>query len=125
MLDTKSRLVLKFINSECEGGAYKIIDAADIISALPQRFKIDSDGLEQILNHLEENDLVTIKYGDETVYCLSMLPKGRQILEENEREEKISRKASKTKISIMAYLYIFICALLGATIGTLIVRFIF
>lgn len=76
MLDIKSKLVLKILIKECPTGRYKIVDGKDIISALPQRYKVDLDGLSDILSYLERQELISIKYDDEGIYCMNVLPLG-------------------------------------------------
>ena len=78
MIDIKSHIVLKILCKECPNGAYKIIDASDIISAMPSKYKVDFESLQHILIYLERQDCITIKYDDENVYCISVLPYGFQ-----------------------------------------------
>lgn len=91
MLDTKSMLVLKILANGSSGGSYKIFESADIISALPKRFRTDCDGIRHILTHLEREDMISIKYDDDDTYCLAVLPYGVEILE-NERPKKKEKK---------------------------------
>ena len=70
MLDIKSKLVLKILVKECPNGSYNIVEAKDIISSLPNRYKVDSDGLDNILIYLERQEYISIKYDDDGVYCL-------------------------------------------------------
>lgn len=121
MLDIKSKIVLKILNKECPNGAYKIVDSSDIISAMPNKYKVDSEGLEHILNYLERQDCISIKYDDENVYCIAVLPYGYEICENNNQKE-----ASKTKrlpYSIM-FLIIFLLCLVASFIGSLLTKFI-
>ena len=92
MLDIKSKLVLKYLLRECPGGAYKLVEPKDIISSLPNKYKVDYDGLENILIYLERQEFISIKYDDDGVYCLCVLPFGNEVLEneENKKREKIS-----------------------------------
>lgn len=87
MLDIKSKLVLKILQKECPGGSYNIVEAKDIISAMPGKFRVDSDGLDNILIYLERQEYISIKYDDDGVYCLCVLPFGNEILE-NEISQK-------------------------------------
>lgn len=48
MLDIKSKLVLKILLKECPDGAYRIVESKDIISALPNKYRIDQNGLDNI-----------------------------------------------------------------------------
>ena len=91
MLDIKSKLVLKILQKECPNGAYNIVEAKDIISAMPNRFRVDNDGLDNILIYLERQEYISIKYDDDGVYCLCVLPFGNEVLE-NELSQKKERK---------------------------------
>lgn len=88
MLDIKSKLVLKILQKECPGGAYKIVEAKDIISAMPGKFRVDSDGLDNILIYLERQEYISIKYDDDGVYCLCVLPFGNEVLENEINQKK-------------------------------------
>ena len=83
MLDTKSKLVLKILAKESSGGSYKIFESSDIISLLPKRYRTDSEGIRHILTHLERQDLISIKYDDDDLYCLAVLPFGFEEIEES------------------------------------------
>ena len=91
MLDIKSKLVLKILQKECPSGAYNIVEAKDIISSMPIKFRVDSDGLDNILIYLERQEYISIKYDDDGVYCLCVLPFGNEVLE-NEITQKKERK---------------------------------
>ena len=112
MLDTKSMLVLKILASGSSGGSYKIFESADIISALPKRFRTDCDGIKHILTHLEREDMISIKYDDDDTYCLAVLPYGVEILE-NERPKK------KEKRNALLVFLSFLCAFLGGALGAI------
>ncbi len=94
MLDIKSKLVLKILIKECPNGSYNIVDAKDIISALPNKYKLDLDGLENILIYLERQEFISIKYDDDEVYCLCVLPYGNEILESEANQKREDKKSS-------------------------------
>ena len=94
MLDIKSKLVLKILIKECPNGSYNIVDAKDIISALPNKYKLDLDGLENILIYLERLEFISIKYDDDEVYCLCVLPYGNEILESEANQKREDKKSS-------------------------------
>ena len=88
MLDIKSKLVLKILVKECPNGAYKIVESKDIISSLPSRYRVDNDGLDNILIYLERQEYISIKYDDEGVYCLCVLPYGNEVLEDEHYKKR-------------------------------------
>lgn len=124
MLDSKSKLVLKILAKECNDGSYKIIEGADVISSLPKHYRTDSDGLKHILTHLERQDMISIKYDDDDVYCISVLPFGFEALE-SEKPKIIKKDIYKEKsLSKWTIFLSFISALLGTTIGIIVAYFI-
>lgn len=119
MLDIKSILVLKILNKECPNGAYKIIDASDIISSMPSKYKIDSEALAHILNYLERQDCISIKYDDDNVYCISVMPYGSEICENSKQKEKI---ANKKLPSLTYFLIIFLLSMTASFIANILAR---
>ena len=119
MIDIKSKLVLSILAKECGDGSYKIIEIPDIIMALPKRFRMDSDAVKHILTHLERQDIISVKYDDDDVFCLAVLPYGFEILE-NEKPKFIKKNAEKPKK--VGFLMLFLCflsSLLGSGIAIL------
>ena len=123
MLDIKSKLVLKILTKECPDGSYKIVESKDIISALPNRYKVDECGLEHILIYLERQEFISIKYDDEGVYCLCVLPYGNEVLEteQNQKRENIKFPHFWFFILTIAILSFF-SGCLGSVVGALISR---
>lgn len=121
MLDIKSKLTLKILIKECPNGAYKIVESSDIIAALPPRYRVDSDGLTNVLNYLERQDCISIKYDDDGVYCLCVLPYGFEVCENESKKGKEHKKSSPLPwIIILSTLFAFMGAFVGALIASLI-----
>lgn len=118
MLDIKSKLVLKILVKECPNGAYNIVEAKDVISALPNRYKVDADGLENILIYLERQEYISIKYDDEGVYCLCILPFGNEVLEEEYHHKK--REGFSPPRLWIFILLVFLSSLVGNIVSLLI-----
>ena len=118
MLDLKSNLVLKILQKECRNGGYKIIDKSDIISAMPAKQRVDEDGLENIITILENNECVHVKYDDEQVYCLCVLPASEKINAEYEKQKK-----QKPTFWVFAIICLFF-SLIGGLVGAIIAKFI-
>ena len=96
MLDRRSEALLRIINEECREGTYKVIEVEDVLRAMPKKFKIDQDGISQIMNFLSNSDYISVKYKDDVVYCVSPLPRGRKVFE-IEEDEKRDKKRKKLK----------------------------
>lgn len=119
MLDIKSKLVLKILLKECPDGAYRIVESKDIISALPNKYRIDQNGLSNILIYLERQEFISIKYDDEGVYCLCVLPFGNEVLE-NENKKREGKKPPPFWLFItINFLATFLAGLLGAMIASI------
>jgi len=73
MLDKRTHKLLERLTQICADGSYKVIEIVDL--------GVESVFLGQMLNYLAGNDMIDIKYTDEKVYCVSVLPKGRAIVE--------------------------------------------
>ena len=118
MLDKKSLKVLKVLNSICEEGTYKVIDYNNLIEKFGTEKKTTKLGLDQILDHLKLGQYIDIKYAENNTYCLSVLPKGRVIFEE---ESSLSKTKFHTRVTafftimcsgIMAFLGAFLAVYL-------------
>ena len=118
MLDIKSLLVLKILIKECGNGTYKIVEVSDIISAMPTKYRVDSEGLEHILTYLERQDCISIKYDDDGVYCLCVLPYGFEIAEGSSKKSK-EKKPRLIFLIVLTTLFAFLGAFLGALIASL------
>ena len=120
MLDIKSKLVLKILVKECPYGSYNIIESKDILSAMPNKYKIDMEGLENILIFLERQEYISIKYDDDGVFCLCVLPFGYEILENDSNKKREDKKSPPLWLFIiLSLLFAFIGAILGSLISTL------
>ena len=124
MIDTKSKLVLKILANECSDGNYKIIEVSDIIMSLPRHFRMDSEAVKHILTHLERQDFISIKYDDDDVYCLAVLPYGFEVLENDKPKYIKKEKAKEKKLNIATILLSFLSALIGTTLGIIICYFL-
>lgn len=116
MLDMKSNLVLKILQRECPNGSYHIVESKDIISALPNKYRVDADALDNILTYLERQELISIKYDDDGVYCLCLLPYGSELLENERQQKREGKKPSPLWIFILIG---FLSSLVGSFIGAI------
>lgn len=124
MIDTKSKLVLKILANECSDGNYKIVEVSDIIMSLPRHFRMDSEAVKHILTHLERQDFISIKYDDDDVYCLAVLPYGFEVLENDKPRYNKKEKTKERKLNIATILFSFLSALIGTTLGIIICYFL-
>lgn len=120
MLDKKSLAVLKALNKLTDGTAYKVATSEEIISLLNQKSQYDNDSIKQIMDFLEKQEYLTIKFSEENTYCYSLLPKARIVLE----QEATHSKPKKQGLSMTQYLLVATASFVG-TILALIVFFAF
>lgn len=124
MMDTKTKLVLKILANECRDGNYKIVETSDIILSLPKHYRMDFEAIKHILSYLERQDIISIKYDDDGVYCLAVLPYGFEILESEKSNLIRKDKSKEQKINITTVILSFISALIGTILGIIACYFI-
>ena len=116
MLDKKSTAILKSLNKLSEGCTYKVVTSEEIITNLTQKNLYDYDNIKEIMDFLEKNEYINIKFSEENTYCYSLLPKARIYLEQNSTTNKIK----KSKLPIKVYLYVMIASFIGSMLSLLI-----
>ena len=77
MLDKNTTSVLKVLNKLTEGNAYKVVTGEDILSNLSQKSQFDYEIIKQIIDFLEKQQYINIKFCEENTYCYSLLPKAK------------------------------------------------
>ena len=92
MLDKRSEALLRIINEECKEGSYKVIESDDILRQMPSKFKLDVEGISQLMGYLASGEYISLKYNDEQVFCVCPLPRGRRIFEVEKDEKKFRKK---------------------------------
>ena len=118
MLDKKTERFLGIINKICLDGSYKIIEKTELVKEMHDR-TTDFAALGHMLQYLQDNEMIDVKYTDETVFCLTVLPKGRAAVENAHHGIPDSFRISKKTMLILIG-SCFIAALAGSFIGALI-----
>jgi len=116
MLDKKTIAVLKVLNKLADGNAYKVITSEEILMSLTQKSQYDIDSIKQIVEFLEKQEYVNIKFSEESTYCYSLLPKARIFLE----QEVSKTKTKKNKFPITIYVFVMLASFIGAMLAMLI-----
>ena len=111
MLDGLTASVLGAVNAASDG-SYKVLEAGELLGALPAEEKTDEAGLDNSLRFLSERGYIDIRYSDKGTYCLCSLPKGRTYAESAAKEEE--KKKSRG-----GALAVFFGALAGGFLGAL------
>lgn len=129
MLEEKQTRVLDAIWEFCkEPDVFKILDADDILSALPAGTKMTKDELSSAIKELKDRELVKVKYFTVNEYCLSASPRAFFVQEKRQDEVKIEEalksepiitnaKSVKKRVkSLSSFWGAFFGALLGGAI---------
>ncbi|MEG1752040.1 MAG: hypothetical protein RR247_03155 [Clostridia bacterium] len=121
MLDKRSENVLLLLEKECPSG-FKVMELADIVCAVSKN-ELTAQSVLHILAHLDKSGYISVKYTDDSVVCLCVLPFGRQFVESRDRE---NLRQKKFKIlGVKFFIAMLIVTMLGAFIGCFIAKIIF
>ena len=123
MLDLRSKAILKYLVGECNEGSYRVVEIKELINCLPKKFKADNLVVSQCMQYLEKGNYISIKYKDNSMYCVSPLPFARQMLESEESEKQKAKKY--IKMGSMLYILVFIFAFLGSFMAIIVYGMIF
>ena len=118
MLDKRSARLMFALTRICTDCSYKIIDINDLRKAMLPRYRVDATALEPMIRLLSDNEMIDVKYSDEKVYCLTVLPKGR-VYEEQVKVSKRGKKAGRYGWVFLA-IVCFVAAFAGAFLAGLI-----
>ena len=116
MLDKKSLMLLKTLNKLSIGTAYKVVTADEIITTISQKNLFDFDNVKEILDFLEKQDYINIKFSEENTYCYSLLPKARIYLE----QVGAKNKSKPNKSPLVSYAFTLIASFIGTTLAMLV-----
>lgn len=123
MLDLRSKSILKYLVSECNEGSYRVIEIKELIACIPKKYKADNSIIVQCMQYLEKGNYISIKYKDNSMYCVSPLPFARQMLESESNEKQKAKKF--IKMGSMLYILIFVFAFLGSFMAIIVYGMIF
>ena len=120
MLDGRTDKLLGHLARICADGTYKVIEIADLIKSLQSRYKADAVILGQILKFLSDNEMIDIKYKDENVYCVSVLPRGRAHIESGSKKNYYNITLGR-RLSVLTIIGSFVAAFAGALLAGLLI----
>ena len=116
MLDKRTSSLISKLDKLCDNGAYKVFDLNELATTL----KSKEDALKSDLNYLKDYGYIDIKYSDESVVCLAVLPKARA--EKENLEDKAFTSKSIVRIMFFTCILSALFSFLGAFIATLITK---
>ena len=115
MLDKRTTHFLFIIAKICDDGSYKIIEKTE----LQKEMRVtDFSELNQMVRYLQDNEMIDVKYSDELVICLTVLPKGRATVEGTRIKARSLVKIDYKTLLIVAGVC-FLASLFGSMIGAL------
>lgn len=115
MIDKKSMSVLKVLNKLANNSAYKVVNSDEILANLSQKSQYDQETIRQIMDFLEKQEYLNIKFCEENTYCYSLTPKARICIEQNSDKDK----SKKTQTPVMTYVYVMIASFIGSLLAML------
>ena len=118
MLDKRTSHFLKVVAKICDDGSYKIIEKTELLKEMNSKQQ-DFAALNQMVRYLQDNEMIDVKYSDETVFCLTVLPKGR-VMHESMRHKGHETVGINRRTLFILVGACFLASIVGAMIGALI-----
>lgn len=116
MLDKHTSSVLKALSKLSENVTYKVVTGEEILSNLSFKSQYDLETIKQIIDFLEKQQYINIKFCEENTYCYSLLPKAKIFLEQ-EQNKSIPKKSNQR---VLTYVYLMIASFAGTMLALLI-----
>lgn len=115
MLDKKSLKTLTKLNKLCNN-SYKVFEMAELEAIFGKK----GDTLINHINYFKEHKFIDVKYDDENVFCMCVLPKAFEEIESSENNNVINNKLKK--IMFLTCLLSAMSAFLGSFVAMLIIN---
>ncbi len=116
MLDKKSTAILKSLNKLSEGCTYKVVTSDEIIMNLSQKNLYDHDNIKEIIDFLNKQEYLNLKFSEENTYCYTLLPKARIFLEQNSTQTR----TKKIQFPLSSYVFVMLASFAGCLLSMLI-----
>ena len=123
MLDKRTDRLLTCLARICADGTYKVVEITDLTKCLRPRYHADAVTLGQILKFLKDNEMIDIKYKDDNVYCISVLPRGRAHVESANKKNYYNVTLGR-RLAIFTVIGCFIAGFAGALLAGLIIGWV-
>lgn len=111
-----NKQIIKLINKLlklCDSDGYKVLEYRQLSD-------VKVEDLQKDLEYLKEHEYIDVKYSDESVVCLSVLNKAKQI--EEQSDIKRFSVSQITKMIFLSGLFSGIMAFIGAFVAILIIK---
>jgi len=121
MLDKRTNKLLNALARICEDGNYKVIEITELLNVASGKFAVGDEALDAMVKFLIEKEMVDIKYQDDEVYCIAVLPKGRNYVETAHIRKRSARdNRFITTVALVSFFAGFFGAFLAGLISSLI-----
>ena len=118
MFDKKTHHVLVYLQTQCQGGLYKVFDKQDIIDAMPKRYGMTMQDVCDVVDFLQRNDYVVLKYQDDEQICVALTPRAYGVL------LKDSSHTEKPKFDKKIYWIVAFVAFTASFLGVVAAKFL-
>ncbi len=118
MLDKQTESMLKVLSKYGADAGYKVLEFSDLIDELPRKYSFDEDSIKMCATWLANREYIEIKYMENNVICLRVLPKSKMYFEnqiESDRESKLFRRmfiASIVTSAVVSFLAVMLASFL-------------
>lgn len=113
MINENTLRLLNIFGNECQGLGYKVFSFSELKSFFPESKNIDEQTIKENIQLLSKHAFINVKHLDEMQVCLSVLDKGRQVVENNLQTENNALKN-------VAITWAFLGSLMGSGVVALI-----
>lgn len=117
-MDKRKLILLKYLLENC-GDGYKVLNTADVITAVG-KYRGDYEQFETDIYAIKSLGYIDLKYIDRENLCLS-ISDNSHVFEENMKIQRVSRRSNRTFI-IMNMILSGLMAFVGAFIACMIFR---
>ena len=118
MFDKKAHHVLVYLQTQCQGGMYKVLEKQDIIDAMPRRYGMTIQDVCDVVDFLQRNDYIVLKYEDDEQIFLALTPRAYGVL------LKDSSHTEKPKFDKKIFWIVGIVAFASAFLGVVAAKFL-
>lgn len=121
MNEERKLFLIRLINNECDNNRYEIFEFDEVLSEFPKKLKVSKNILNKLIKNCEIENLISIKYTDESVFCATILNAGKQLVSKNETQNVRKNKLNNAFI----YFLIAFSAFLGSFLAIILHDIIF
>ena len=115
ILDKQLLKLIKKLLKLCDGSNYKVFEYQQLTENNSKLGALKND-----IEYLKEHEYIDVKYSDESVVCLCLLPKSRQI--EEQADVKKFSMLQVIKMLFISGVFSGLMAFLGAFVAVLIIK---